>query len=187
MKKLIFVFALFLSVSAMAQKADTTKNDILKVTGYTADALPPLVIVDGIKYKGDIKSIDPKSIEKMEVLKSPSATSLYGAEGVNGVILIATKKDKGVINLLSKPTEASKADTTSNNPLYIIDGKITAAAGFKSLNPDDIDNISVLKNKESIKQYGPAGKNGVIIVVTKAYKKEHAAKKAETERKGKQR
>ncbi|MES2266537.1 MAG: TonB-dependent receptor plug domain-containing protein [Bacteroidota bacterium] len=185
MKKLIFVCALFLSVSAMAQKADTTKNDVLKVTGYTADALPPLVIVNGVKYKGDIKSIDPKSIEQMEVLKSASAQSLYGAEALNGVILITTRKNKGDIKLLSKPTEAAKADTTSINPLYIIDGKTSTAAGFKSLNPDDIDNISVLKNKESVKQYGSAGKNGVIIVVTKAYKKEHAAKKAETERKGK--
>ncbi|MGY4539668.1 TonB-dependent SusC/RagA subfamily outer membrane receptor [Mucilaginibacter sp. UYNi724] len=185
MKKLIVVCALFLSVGAMAQNADSTKKDITTINGFTNNNLPPLLIVDGVKYKGDIKSIDPKSIEQMEVLKSSSATSIYGAEGLNGVILITTKKNKGSINLLSKPTVAAKSDTAKINPLYIIDGKNSTAAGMQSLNPQDIDNISVLKDASATSIYGPAGKNGVVIIVTKAYKKEHAAKKAETERQGK--
>jgi TonB-dependent SusC/RagA subfamily outer membrane receptor len=185
MKKLIVVCSLFLSVGAMAQKADTTKKYVSTITGFTYNGLSPLMIVDGVKYKGDLKSINPNDIESINVLKSAKETSLYGAEGLNGVILITTKKNKGAINLLSKPTVAAKSDTSATNPLYIIDGKNSTAAGMQSLNPQEIDNISVLKDASASSIYGPAGKNGVVIIVTKAYKKEHAAKKAETERQGK--
>lgn len=185
MKKLIVVFSLFLSVGAMAQKADTVKKEVnVIMRGSTYNTLPPLIVLDGVKYTGDLKSIDPNTIESMSVLKSSKETSLYGAEGLNGVILISTKKSKGV-NIAPKVTIRAAADSSKTNPLYIIDGKNSTAAGMQGLNPQDIDNVSVLKDASATSIYGPAGKNGVVIIVTKAYKKEHAAKKAETERQGK--
>jgi len=39
-------------------------------------------------------SLDPSSIESIEVLKDADATSIYGSRGANGVILITTKKGK---------------------------------------------------------------------------------------------
>lgn len=41
-----------------------------------------------------LASINPNDIESMEVLKDAAATSIYGARGSNGVILITTKKGK---------------------------------------------------------------------------------------------
>ncbi len=39
-----------------------------------------------------LDQIDPNSIEKIEVLKGPSASALYGSDAANGVILITTKR-----------------------------------------------------------------------------------------------
>ncbi len=39
-----------------------------------------------------LDQIDPNTIEKVEVLKGPSAATLYGADAANGVIVITTKK-----------------------------------------------------------------------------------------------
>lgn len=39
-----------------------------------------------------ISDLDPNTIESVTVLKGPSAATLYGARGANGVILITTKK-----------------------------------------------------------------------------------------------
>lgn len=39
-----------------------------------------------------LNSIDPQSIESIEVLKDADATAIYGSRGANGVILITTKK-----------------------------------------------------------------------------------------------
>lgn len=48
----------------------------------------------GFDYGDGISNINPEDIETMSVLKGPSATSLYGQRGNNGVILITTKSGK---------------------------------------------------------------------------------------------
>lgn len=56
--------------------------------------MPPLFVVDGIPFQGNINSIPQSDIESINVLKDAAANSLYGARGSNGVILINTKKGK---------------------------------------------------------------------------------------------
>ena len=51
----------------------------------------PLYVVDGLIME-DISSLDPNSIESMEVLKDAASAAIYGAQAGNGVILISTKK-----------------------------------------------------------------------------------------------
>ena len=53
---------------------------------------PPLFVVDGNIYSGDIGSINPQDVENISVLKDAASTSSYGAQGAFGVILITTKK-----------------------------------------------------------------------------------------------
>ncbi|MFS4467904.1 SusC/RagA family TonB-linked outer membrane protein [Maribacter sp. 2210JD10-5] len=69
----------------------------------------PLYVIDGFAINGDpqgtatgignsstspLASIDPNTIESIEVLKDASATAIYGSRGANGVILITTKKGR---------------------------------------------------------------------------------------------
>ncbi|MNR50308.1 TonB-dependent Receptor Plug Domain protein [compost metagenome] len=42
----------------------------------------------------NIASIDPNTIESINVYKDAKATALYGSKGANGVIIIVTKKNK---------------------------------------------------------------------------------------------
>lgn len=53
------------------------------------------------------------------------------------------------------------------DPLFIIDGVPITDDQFRMLNPDDIKNISVLKDAASTSIYGSRGRNGVIIITTK--------------------
>ena len=53
---------------------------------------PPLFVVDGNIYSGDIGSLNPQDVEDISVLKDAASTSAYGAQGAFGVILINTKK-----------------------------------------------------------------------------------------------
>lgn len=52
-------------------------------------------------------------------------------------------------------------------PLYVIDGIPLNSDNFRSLNPDDIESISVLKDAGATSIYGNRGSNGVILVKTK--------------------
>ncbi len=66
----------------------------------------PLIFVDGTRIAQDpapgfdvggqdtgspLADLDPSNIESINVLKGPSATSLYGTDGTDGVVLIETK------------------------------------------------------------------------------------------------
>lgn len=53
---------------------------------------PPLFVVDGTIYSGDIGNINPQDVENISVLKDAASTSPYGAQGAFGVISITTKK-----------------------------------------------------------------------------------------------
>ncbi|WPU96620.1 M56 family metallopeptidase [Mucilaginibacter sabulilitoris] len=55
----------------------------------------------------------------------------------------------------------------NTNPLIIIDGNESSSADLKKLNPDKIDNMSVLKGSSITKKYGDKGKDGVILITTK--------------------
>lgn len=52
----------------------------------------PLVLIDGIE--GDMNTINPNDVESISVLKDAAASSIYGARGAFGVILITTKSGK---------------------------------------------------------------------------------------------
>jgi TonB-dependent SusC/RagA subfamily outer membrane receptor len=57
---------------------------------------------------------------------------------------------------------------TNNEPLYLVDG--TLMPKKMDINPDDIENISVLKSAEATALFGPDGSNGAIIITTKKLK-----------------
>ncbi len=54
-----------------------------------------------------------------------------------------------------------------NQPLYIVDGMEVDPSYIGSINPEDIDNISVLKGSSSAALYGSEASNGVIVISTK--------------------
>jgi TonB-linked SusC/RagA family outer membrane protein len=86
----------------------------VKIRGQNSirsDANAPLYIIDGVPYASNpigysqtstpfpsltspLNSVDPASIESIEVLKDADATSIYGSRGANGVVLITTKKGR---------------------------------------------------------------------------------------------
>lgn len=65
----------------------------IKVRGGTSitQSNSPLYIVDGIQMDNALSILSPKEIESIEVLKDAASTSIYGARGANGVVLITTK------------------------------------------------------------------------------------------------
>jgi TonB-dependent SusC/RagA subfamily outer membrane receptor len=73
--------------------------------------------------------------------------------------------DKVVIRGLSSLNDSASV-------LYVIDGVPISEAEFKSLNLNDIQNISTLKDASATAIYGSAAANGVVIITTKSGLKE---------------
>ncbi|MBP1669700.1 MAG: TonB-dependent receptor, partial [Bacteroidetes bacterium] len=55
---------------------------------------------------------------------------------------------------------------SSNEPLYIVDGIATADA-LNILSPNDIENISILKDASAAAIYGSRANNGIVLITTK--------------------
>lgn len=64
--------------------------------------------------------------------------------------------------------------TASASPLFIMDG-VPYTGDIAALHPEDIDNISVLKDAASAALYGSRGANGVVILTTKKGKNDKSA------------
>jgi len=59
----------------------------------TNGATAPIYVIDGVSG-GDINSLNPADIERIDVLKDAASCAIYGSAAANGVILITTKQGK---------------------------------------------------------------------------------------------
>jgi TonB-dependent SusC/RagA subfamily outer membrane receptor len=77
-----------------------------------------------------------------------------------------TAKNRGKIDVKQKQqVKIRMEDGTMLKPLYIVDG--VKKVDMSSIDPDQIESISVLKDKSSTTIYGEEGKNGVVLITTK--------------------
>ncbi len=52
----------------------------------------PLIVLDGVIFRGDLAEINPNTISSIDVLKDASSAAIYGSQATNGVVIITTKK-----------------------------------------------------------------------------------------------
>jgi iron complex outermembrane receptor protein len=62
----------------------------------------------------------------------------------------------------------------SNDPLIVIDGLPLSGVNLSSINPNDIESFSVLKDASATAIYGSRGANGVIFITTKKGRTEYS-------------
>jgi len=173
---------------------ENSKTVVIKMDGAGGgnNGQKPLYVLDGeIISESIMKVIDPNKIEAINVLKGPSATSLYGDKGKDGVIMITTKKENSQTvfiksGKLADATMISKNFDGSGNPIIIqtegkkvvsslnvnpalifIDGEKKTKKEMEEISPDQIKSIDIIKGEAAIKAYGAEAKDGVIKITTK--------------------
>lgn len=109
---------------------------------------------------GSIAKIKSESIEKRPLTNLSSA--IEGATA--GVIVTSGSGQPGSGQDIRIRGFGSVGG--SNSPLYVVDG-IPINGDLSGINPQDIDNISILKDAGSTALYGNKASNGVVLVTTK--------------------
>jgi TonB-linked SusC/RagA family outer membrane protein len=80
-----------LDISTDDGEPGAESNVTVRGGGLSQDS-SPLFIIDGFPIENfNINSLDPRSIESVDVLKDASSIAIYGSRGANGVIIINTK------------------------------------------------------------------------------------------------
>lgn len=94
------------NVSQTGGNLDGKFNIVIRGAGAITTSSGPLIIVDGVTTTGSsLNAINPKDIVSIDVLKDASATSIYGAQASNGVLLITTRRGKAGKTLVTFNTE----------------------------------------------------------------------------------
>ncbi|HQM69911.1 MAG TPA: TonB-dependent receptor [Bacteroidales bacterium] len=125
-----------------------------------------VVIGYGSQRKVDLTG-SVETIKSAEIVKQPVAQVSQALVGLTpGLTAIQSSGQPGndYSTLRIRGTGSIGA---SNDPLILIDG---VAGDINDLNPNDIDNISVLKDAAAAAIYGSRASNGVILVTTKRAK-----------------
>ncbi|MBR6842643.1 MAG: SusC/RagA family TonB-linked outer membrane protein [Prevotella sp.] len=145
------------------------------------------VVVTALGIKKDSRKVGYaiSSVDASELIKTASptiGTALYGkATGVE----IKTAPG-GATGAISINVRGLSSITGSNQPLIILDGvpihneevnagdywavQRSQSNALTNINPEDIENISILKGAAATAQYGSEGANGVVIITTKTGK-----------------
>lgn len=103
------------------------------------------------------------TVDAASVAAIPAASISDGLQGrVNGVIITASSGAPG--------SKSSISIRGGGDPLYIIDGVIRSKNDFENINPNDISDMTILKDAAATAVYGSTAGNGVVLVATKAGK-----------------
>lgn len=133
--------------------SDSEDLDEIVVTGYG--------IQKKGSYTGSVEVVDAKKLEQVPVVSFDQAlqgqapgvlsVSSSGAPGASATIRI-----RGVSSV-----------NAGNDPLYIMDGVQITSGQFSSINTNDIESLSILKDATATALYGSRASNGVVVITTK--------------------
>ena len=132
-------------------REDTEMLDEVVVIGYgTSSAKKMVSAVTAVKG------------EKLQGL--PESNMLSSLQGrASGVVIQNQGGEPG-----STPKISIRGGGT---PVYVIDGVIASEWDFNTLNADDIESMSILKDAASLAVYGSRAADGIVLVKTKEGKK----------------
>ena len=142
--------------NGMLVKMQTAEEmmDELVVTGYgTGKKLGSLV--------GSVVTVDNK---KMEKAVTPNFTDALAGQ-VSGLSVLTSSGDPS--KSASIRLRGINSISSSSTPLFILDGAPISSTMFNTLNPSDIQDITVLKDAASTAIYGSRAANGVIVITSK--------------------
>lgn len=70
-------------------------NILLRGVNSLRGGTYPMILVDGIEVRAtDLGALDMNNVDRIEVVEGAASSTIYGAQGANGVIQVFTKKGK---------------------------------------------------------------------------------------------
>ena len=160
--------SLVVSATGFASKeviASAATIDVV-LTRQVEDLENVVVTAQGIRKKSkEIGYAYSKvSNDEINVGRSPQLTqALAGKVSCLAVYTVNNSVDPAVKVVL----RGYRSLTGNNEALVVIDGMQTTATALATINPNDVDNVSILKGGQAATLYGSAGVNGALVITTK--------------------
>lgn len=124
-----------------------------------------VVVAYGVRKKGTIAgSVAAVNGEKLENVPAPSFDQALQGQAP-GLMVMSPNGEPSVA--ASFQIRGMNSLSSGTSPLFILDGVPVSSADFNTLNPSDIESVSVLKDASSTSIYGARAANGVVVITTK--------------------
>jgi len=137
------------------------------VLNRQVDALNDVVVTaQGIRKKAKEigYSYAKVSNDEITVGRSPQLTqALAGKVSGLAVYTVNNSVDPSVKVVL----RGYRSLTGNNEALVVIDGMQTTSTALATINPQDVESVSILKGGQAATLYGSAGVNGALVITTK--------------------
>lgn len=124
-----------------------------------------VVIAYGVRKKGTITgSVATLKSESIESTPTPAFDQAMQGQVPGLMVLSNTGEPSASATMTIRGTNSINSGTA---PLYILDGAAISASDFNTINPSDIESLTVLRDASSTSIYGARAANGVIVITTK--------------------
>tara|TARA_B100001175_G_scaffold117605_1_gene99851 strand:+ start:15916 stop:18942 length:3027 start_codon:yes stop_codon:yes gene_type:complete len=141
-------------------------SSTINVSMVPDNALDEIVVEAYRTTSKETSSIASTTVTAETIESRPNASFAQTLQGqVAGLNIVTNTGQPGGNSLINLRGVSSISGNTE--PLFIIDGVPVDEDNFRSLNPNDIASLSVLKDAGATSIYGNRGANGVIIIKTK--------------------
>ncbi len=155
------------AVSFSSQQVKVGNSKTISVSLSNQDAIIDEVVVTAFGIKRQPKEIG-YATQKVsgDVLTQGHVTN--AATGLTGKVsgLQIQTTNNGVNPTVRINLRGNRSITGNNEALLVVDGAIVPSSYLSSIDPDDIDNITIIKGSEGSTLYGSEGSNGVMVVTT---------------------
>jgi TonB-linked SusC/RagA family outer membrane protein len=151
--------------ASMEVKASATTVNVV-LANQVDDLESVVVTAQGIRKKSKEigYSYAKVSNDEINVGRSPQLTqALAGKVSGLAVYTVNNSVDPAVKVVL----RGYRSLTGNNEALVVIDGMQTTATALATINPNDVENVSILKGGQAATLYGSAGVNGALVITTK--------------------
>ncbi len=131
-------------VSVLQSNGTSGTGARIRIRGLSSVSLSndPLLYIDGIRVAADapagafvggstvskLNDLNPEEIENIEIVKGPSAATLYGTQAANGVIRVTTKRGRAGAPLWNTWLEGGAIDDTYKYPGTYFNKRVGANA-----------------------------------------------------------
>ena len=130
-----------------------------------------VVIAYGVRKKGTVAgSVSTVKADRLEDTPAPAFDQALQGQVAGLTVLSSTGEPSASATMTIRGTNSINSGTA---PLYILDGVAISASDFNTINPADIESMSVLKDASSTSIYGARASNGVIVITTRRGRSEH--------------
>ncbi len=140
-------------------------NVVISVDQSEISQLSDVVIIGyGTQKKSDLTGAI-SSIKAEDLLLGGTVSN--ASQALQGKVagVLVTQNSKAPGGSISVRVRGSNSISSTNEPLYVVDGFPTTYGA--DINPNDIESMEILKDASATAIYGARGANGVILITTK--------------------